>query len=132
MVKVRAKEFALRMLRTKQEKHSKMDNLEYKELKMQNYMQSEDLKTKQKKLIFKGRVKMLEFGENYRGGRPQVTCPLCSLHLDNQEMSFQCPVVKSEVDITGNIEDIYKEAIKPETAETLEKILEFRKLRKED
>ena len=132
MVKVRAKDFALRMLRTKQEKHSKMDNLDYKELKMQNYMQSEVLKTKQKKLIFKGRVKMLEFGENYRGGRPQVTCPLCSLHLDNQEMSYQCPVVKSEVDITGNIEDIYKEVIKPETAETLEKILEFRKLRKED
>ena len=51
---------------------------------------------------------------------------------DNQEMSYQCPVVKSEVDITGNIEDIYKEVIKPETAETLEKILEFRKLRKED
>ena len=47
-------------------------------------------------------------------------------------MSYQCPVVKSEVDITGNIEDIYKEVIKPETAETLEKILEFRKLRKED
>ena len=109
-----------------------MDNLDYKELKMQNYMQSEVLKTKQKKLIFKGRVKMLEFGENYRGGRPHVTCPLCSLHLDNQETSYQCPVVQSEVDITGNIEDIYKEVIKPETAETLEKILEFRKLRKED
>ena len=84
-------------------------------------MLSQALKTKQKKLIFKGRVKMFEFGENYRGGRPQVTCPLCSLHLDNQEMSYQCPVVKSGVDIVGNIEDIYKKEIQPETEETIEK-----------
>ena len=99
---------------------------------MQNYMQSEVLKTKQKKLLFKGRVKMLEFGENYRGGRPQVMCPLCALHLDNQEMSYQCPVVKSGVELSGNIEEIYKDQIPPETAETIERILEFRKVRKKE
>ena len=65
---------------------------------------------------------MERFGENFRGGAEKVTCPLCNLHLDNQEMSMQCPEVKKVMKIEGNMEDIYKETIKKEIVETITKI----------
>ena len=45
---------------------------------------------------------------------------------------YQFPVVKSGVELSGNIEEIYKDQIPPETAETIERILEFRKVRKKE
>ena len=70
---------------------------------------------------------MLDFGENYKGGRTQVMCPLCKLHLDKQELSYQYPAVKSEVEVIGKIEDIYKEEdIQPETARTIKSIMDLR------
>ena len=94
IVNVKAKEYALRTLRTKQETHTKLDSLVYKEKKMQRYMLSDELKPKKKKLLFKSRTKMLDFGENYKGGRTHVMCPLCKLYLNKQELSYQCPAVK--------------------------------------
>ena len=75
---------------------------------------------------------MAEFGENYRGGRSQVMCPLCHLHLDNQELSYQCSEIRSEIKIIGKIEDIYKDEISLDTAETIEKISELRRSRLEE
>ena len=75
---------------------------------------------------------MEKFGENYRAGRGPVSCPLCSNHLDNLEMAFQCPVIIKEQTIKGKPEDIYKENIKLETVETIVKIVELRKQKLED
>ena len=127
LVKVKAKEFALEKLTRKKNTHSKMEKLDYNEIKMQNYLLSEQLKPKQKRLIFKYRTRMAEFGENYRGGRSQVMCPLCETHLDNQELSYQCLEIRSKLKIMGKIEDIFKEEISLETAETIEKITELRR-----
>ena len=132
IVKVKSKEFALERLTKKQSTHSKMENLVYKELKMQRYMLNYELNHNQKKTLFKFRTRMAEFGENYRGGRAQVICPLCNVHLDNQEMSYQCPQIKSEVQIEGKIEDIYKEEINVKTVKTIEKITEVRKSQQEE
>ena len=132
MVKVKSKEFAIERLTKKQSTHSKMENLVYKELKMQRYMLNDELNPNQKKILFKFRTRMAEFGENYRGGRAQVICPLCNVHLDNQEMSYQCPQIKSEVQIEGKIEDIYKEEINVKTVKTIAKITEVRKSRQEE
>ena len=74
---------------------------------------------------------MEKFCENFRGGNGPATCPLCKLHLDNQEMSFQCPVIKSEITISGDIKDVYKEDIKMETVRTITKISELRKTKLE-
>ena len=70
---------------------------------------------------------MERFGEHFRGGAGPVPCPLCHLHLDNQEMSFQCTEIKKEIEIKGSISDVYKENIKSETIQTLIKISELRK-----
>ena len=92
-------------------------------------MLNDELNPNQKKILFKFRTRMAEFGENDRGGWAQVICPLCNVHLDNQEMSYQ---IKSEVLIEGKIEDIYKEEINVKTVKTIEKITEVRKSLQED
>ena len=102
LVKVKAREYAMDILRSQQAKHSKMENLQYKEIKMQNYLSSEKT-ILQKKIIFKYRTRMEDYGENFRGGARQVMCPLCQLHLDNQELIFQCQVIKSQIEVKGKI-----------------------------
>ena len=127
LVKVKAKEFAIQNLKTKKETHSKLRNLAYDELKMQNYLTCEETNICQKKLLFKYRTRMETFGENFRGGNGPVPCPLCHLHLDNEEMSFQCQAIKSVMEIKGNIQDIYQQNIRKETVETITKISKYRK-----
>ena len=83
-------------------------------------------------MLFRCRVRMEKFGENYRAGRSQVSCPLCHVHLDNQEMAFQCSEITKELTMKGNLEDIFSENIKLETVETLTKIVEIRKHKIED
>ena len=127
LVKTKTKEFALKILKKRQETHTKMKNVVYTDLKVQSYFSSEEFNSFQKKTIFKFRTRMERFGENFRGGAEKVTCPLCNLHLDNQEMSMQCPEVKKVMKIEGNMEDIYKETIKKEIVETITNITKIRR-----
>ena len=132
IVKAKAKELALTNLLSKKESHSKLDNITYRELKMQEYFQSDKFSIEQKLTIFRCRVRMERFGENFRGGNVAVMCPLCKLHLDNQAMGYQCPEIKKEMEVKGCIEDMYKEEIKLETVRTMTKILEIRKTKQEN
>ena len=59
------------------------------------------------------------FGENFRGAEEQVLCPLCKLHLDNQELSLQCPVIRKEIEVKGKLADIYKQNISYDIVETV-------------
>ena len=90
------------------------------------YLTRQDITQEDKKTIFKYRVRMERFGENYRGGAESISCPLCHTHLDNQEMSYQCPEIKKEIDIKGNFSDIYNENIQNETIETIVRISRYR------
>ena len=127
IVKVRAEEYAFESLRKKQNAHSKMEKLSYGSLKMQQYLSNQEIKTSEKRTIFKYRTRMERFGENFRGSQGPIPCPLCQNHLDNQEQSYQCAEIRKGVDVKGNLSDIYKDEIKPETIQTAVKIAEFRK-----
>ena len=122
---------ALKQLIAMQRKHSKMENLNYSELKLQSYLKSDESSIQQKKMLFKHRVRMEQYGENYRGGKDRVPCPLCNLHLDNQEMAFQCSEVRKHIQVEGSLEDIFKEHIRVKTIQTIQQITEFRKQRLE-
>ena len=78
---------------------------------MQSYFTSSVLKQEDKRTIFRYRVRMERFGENFRGGAPSILCLLCSSHQDNQEMSFHCPTIKNGIYIKGIISEIYKKDI---------------------
>ena len=90
-------------------------------------MQSKNLKLKEALNIFQVRTHMAKFGENYRAGADFVLCPLCSEDLDNLEHSFQCRTIRKEIEIEGEISDIYSGKVSKEIAQTVTKIIKTRK-----
>ena len=110
----------------KKEIHSKLDNLFYRELKLQNYFYDEEVTCSQAQVIFSFRTRMSNFSENYPGREGTKGCPLCQNHLDLQKLSFQCSVVKDSVEIRGSYSNIFSENIQLETVQTIEQITKFR------
>ena len=70
MVKTKAREYELqRLVKLKNTRNiSKMKDLTYIELKMQEYLELKDMSASQAKALFKFRIRMAPFGENFRGG----------------------------------------------------------------
>ena len=126
MVKKRALECGLDILLSKKEKHSKMDDLSYTELKLQSYFTLPGIKIEEVRKIFRFRVHMSQFGENFRGNSERVICPLCESHLDNQAMSMQCPVLKEKSKIEHKLKDIYSDDVPLEVAQSLTRMLKIR------
>ena len=67
---------------------SKLKELTYKELKMQNYMLEFD--SKLAKLILRYRIRMSNYSGNFKGKGQVKKCPVCKLHGDHQHLAFQC------------------------------------------
>ena len=105
LVMKKAKEFEfIRFLQIKDSK-SKMQNISYTCLEMQDYLLLKNMNISQAKAMFKLRVKMAPFGGNFRGGREKVLCPLCHLYPDGLKESFPCDCEKMTqiMDIKENI-----------------------------
>ena len=86
-----------------------MKNINYRELKIQKYLQCQELSIRQKKLIFRARTGMLPVGFNYGKKNP---CPLCKISDDTDIHLIYCPILKMSCnDLIENIdikyEDIY-------------------------
>lgn len=54
-------------------------------------------------------------------------CPLCSTHLDNQDLSLMCREIRKANLGTGNTDEIYEEETCKETVQTIYKLSEYRK-----
>ena len=106
--------------------HSKLVNLEYTELKLQDYLKSNDFTVEETRTVFAFRTKMANFSENYRQKEGSSLCPLCGNHLDARELAFECPVVIESIGIRDSFEDIYTGKVSKHLAETLRRILELR------
>ena len=94
LVKRKSREFAFYKFLEKKEKHSKLDNLFYKNLSIQNYLYDEKISYSQALSVFSFRTRMAKFSENYPGKEGVKTCPLCQNHFDLQKFSFQCQKMK--------------------------------------
>ena len=128
LVKIKSKEYAWKKFMSVKIDHSKMDNLWYSDLKMQDYLKSNKFTTEESRTIFSFRTRMANFGENFKNGSGNVNvpCPLCHIHLDTQAMAFQCPKLLTEVKIIGSYSDVFLEDIPKELVNTLTNILKFR------
>ena len=124
LVKVKAKEFAFYSYCERN--LAKLDSLFYTELKLQNYLKSDEISVKQGQTTFSYRTRMAAYSENYRGATGPQPCPVCGLHLDSQSMSFECPVVKQNITITGKYTNIFKNCADSKLATTLIEIDKFR------
>ena len=119
LVKVKAKEFAFSNFMIKKEKHSKIKELFFTELKTQAYLTSMSLSAKQAQAVFSYRTRMAPYSENFRNNNGHSLCPLCLTHLDSQAFSFSCPVIQGTVEIKGKYSDIFNDKINIQLAKTL-------------
>ena len=128
LVKKHAKNFEFqRFLDIKSVKaKSKMKYLFYSEFKMQDYLLLKDMNTSQAKAMFKFRVRMAPFGENFRGGQTTVICPLCKGHPDSQSESFGCPAIKKVIDVKGEYNQIFGGKFSSDLVKTVQNIYNFR------
>ena len=124
MVKVKAREYAFYSYLERD--LSKLENVFYTELKLQNYLKSDEISVKEGQTIFSYRIRMANYSENYRGQAGPKPCPLCGQHLDSQSMSFQCQTVRQSVKIEGNYQTIFKNCVDSKLATSLINIDKFR------
>ena len=100
-IKERMKETSLEYLNQIKEQKSKMRNLNYNELKTQDYLQDAKIPLRLKKLLFLLRCRMVRVAGNY--GKPTELCPLGCGQLDTQENLLQCLSIKmSSFDVMTN------------------------------
>ena len=102
LLKIKTKEYALQYLLKMKQKHSKMTNLEYKELTIQNYFKNENISVKEAQNLFKFRTRVAKFRENFKNNYEVRTCHLCLVQPDTQAHCVQCPVVKENIHIRGD------------------------------
>ena len=126
IVKKNVYEFALDELNQKKFKHTKMDNLVYTELKIQDYLLDEDTSTEQKRNIFRFRTMMSDFAGNYSSSDTPQPCKMCLLHRDCQAHAVICHETMKYVTAEGNYEEIFSNKISKKTACMLEQIIESR------
>jgi hypothetical protein len=128
LVKRKAQEFEFpRLMKLKLKHESKMGNLNYSKLDMQKYLYSGNLDKNSAQTIFRYRVRMADYGENFRGPNGPRMCPICGLHLDNQIMSFyNCQAIRTKIQVKGEYSDIFKPTIPIDLVNTLVNIDEFR------
>ena len=128
-VKKQARELALCTLTGEKKKHSKMDNLSYEKLEMQEYLRDKNINVNQARSLFRFRTRMTRFWENFKGGRPPQQCPECSkaLSVATQSHSFECEVLDSNININGNYWEIFETKVNHKVARIVENIEKFRK-----
>ena len=105
---------------------SKLNDLNYTELKMQEYLTLKTMNVTEAKSMFKFRVRMAPFGENYKGGQTLVLCPLCKKHPDNQEESFKCEEIKNVLEVKGCYKEIFGTTFPSELVNTVNRICNYR------
>ena len=90
------KNYTLTKLINEKEKHSKGENLKYKELKTQKYLLSNKLTSSEAKFLFKIRSRMLDVRANFSGMyKNNLTCQVCFSHTDNQESILSCSALQN-------------------------------------
>ena len=116
MIKKAISEETFKYLINLKKKHSKMDELNYSELKIQNYLKSSNGLTHDEKCtLFKFRVREIDVKTNYRNRHQNLQCELCQsgeddsqLHLLNcQKLIENCETLANNIEV--EYEDIFED-----------------------
>ena len=108
---------------------TKINDIHYKKLELQKYLESCQIFTHRKKLLFKIRTKMVNVNYNY--GK-KIKCPLCQTDEDTQVHLTKCSILKdslpdiytSDIDLKDAFDVDVEKADK--LAKNVEKILQRR------
>ena len=120
LVKKKAVEYEYNQLMKLKQTHSKVNNLCYTKLELQDYLKLETVNVVEAQTLFRYRVRMANYGENFRGKENTILCPLCSTHLDSQKMCFEnCPVLRQKITVSGSYHQIFNTNVPREVVKTL-------------
>ena len=114
-VKTHATAAALFWLQSEKERSKKVSSLTYPELRIQNYLISENLNVKQRKILTHFRGKMIKVRANYSKMHESILCQLCLQNNinseDTQQHLLDCTTLINYGDISNNTEysDIFHE-----------------------
>ena len=101
LVKLKSKQVAFQSLLKEKETKSKIKNIKYQSLKIQNYLMSNQISLRQKKLIFKLRTRMVATSDNFG---LKIPCKVCFLGEDNISHVLDCILLKLEIpEILSNV-----------------------------
>ena len=95
---------ALKDLNKIKESHSKVKDLQYKKLEIQNYMKQRSFKTQEIHLLFKLRTRMLQVKNNFKNQHENIQCDLCNEAEETQEHLLDCQT------IIDNCEELYNDS----------------------
>ena len=138
LVKAKAREFTFRLLSERKIKYKKLNNIQYTELKTQEYLLNKKLSFDEQKTIFLLRTRMANFGENFKGCEDQTMCPLCKIHIDSQSLLLQCPEVRKELSTNfgsltiPSIDEVFMDSIDENTAKVLKIAMDIRNKKQVD
>ena len=91
----KAKIVAQKFLYKKKLEHSKLDFLEFKELKCAEYLLDQSISKNEVKLLFKLRTRMYSVKNNFKiQYNNNLTCDLCKSQKCDQPHLLQCSVLK--------------------------------------
>ena len=81
-----------------------MENLQYTELKIQNYLENDQIKVDEARTLFKFRTRMMKCWGNFKGGKPQQICQLCCepSTTDTQEHLFRGFIELQNIEVYGS------------------------------
>ena len=87
-----------------------MDSLQYESLQTQPYLSSCNISTRQKKLLFKARTRMVWVGDNF--GKKEELCSACSAEPNTQQHLTVCATIRNHLQSnnqnkSSNYEDIF-------------------------
>ena len=127
LIKIKSKEYAMDYLLELKSRHTKMENLHYIELKLQDYLNNSEISVQEAKNLYRYRTRVAKFGENMKNN-PNISsiCPFCKLQPDTQEHSVRCNIVQSKIEVKGSYRDIFLDSIPADITKTLMRITELR------
>lgn len=113
----------------------KGSELNYNQLRLQDYLLPNSMKIKQCKLLFSLRARMVHVRCNFKNSYADLTCPICKdpTHQDTQFHILQCKqLLENENILVGNkipYSDLFSKDVKKQSVVTLifEKLLEKRR-----
>ena len=78
------------------ESHSKVENIVYSNLKMQNYLKPSRVRISQNEIqtIFKLRSRVIDVKQNFRGKYENLECRSCKSEEESQKHVYECWKIK--------------------------------------
>ena len=125
---------AFEWLEIEKDKLSKVKNVNFSKLQIQDYLLPNSLEMKQQKLLFQLRTRMVELKSNFKRKHNDNLCPICHKDGDDQTHLLQCSELINGLNLLSEKEiilheDIFSEIVEKQARVTrlFESLFNFRK-----